>query len=41
MGSSPIEEKMEPTHRLNLVGYFCPVPVSELKNAITARVMAQ
>ena len=36
IGYPPIEEKMEPTHRLNLVGYFCPVPVSELKNAITA-----
>ena len=35
IGSSPFDEEMEPTHRLNLVGYFCPVPVSELKNAIT------
>ena len=35
MGSSPSVENVEPTHRLNLVGYFCPVPVSELKNAIT------
>lgn len=23
-----------PTHRLNVVGYFCPIPVSELKKAI-------
>ena len=36
LGSSPFDEKIQATHRLNLVGYFCPVPVSELKNAITA-----
>jgi len=34
IGYPPIEENIEPTHRLNLIGYFCPVPVSELKNAI-------
>lgn len=25
---------VEPTHRLNVIGFFCPVPVSEAKKAL-------
>ncbi len=29
---------VEPTHRLNVIGFFCPVPVSEAKKALHTMV---
>jgi TusA-related sulfurtransferase len=26
---------VQPTHRLNVIGFFCPVPVSEAKKALS------
>ena len=28
-------ESIQPTHRLNVVGFFCPVPVAEAKKALS------
>ena len=29
-------EPARPTHRLNVIGFFCPIPVSEAKKALKA-----
>lgn len=29
---------VEPTHRLNVIGFFCPIPVSEAKKALLTMV---
>ena len=35
MGSEA-HNSQQPTHRLNVIGFFCPVPVAEAKKAFTA-----
>tara|TARA_B110000305_G_scaffold113746_1_gene127966 strand:+ start:1011 stop:1277 length:267 start_codon:yes stop_codon:yes gene_type:complete len=32
LGDAPI---VSPTHRLNVIGFFCPVPVAEAKKALS------
>ena len=34
MGSGT-HKSQQPTHRLNVIGFFCPVPVAEAKKAFT------
>jgi tRNA 2-thiouridine synthesizing protein A len=32
---------LQPTHRLNVIGFFCPVPVAEAKKAFTSMVKGE